>query len=104
MVGHEAIAQNADRMPLEGFGKDASEGFVVAVFLKQGKPGYGPIEGMVDETTSSNASVTRHAEKVKRTSCLPSSQKAASSFLPGRPSRRESLVSAIPHAIPASVR
>ena len=61
MVGHEAIAQNADRMPRDSLSQNAFKGLVVAVLLEQRQPGHGPIEGMVDKAAGSNASATRRA-------------------------------------------
>ncbi|MBI3411987.1 MAG: hypothetical protein HY040_26960 [Planctomycetes bacterium] len=50
MIRHHTIGQETYRVLLEGFDHDALEGFVVAMFLKEGQSGHATIERVIDIT------------------------------------------------------
>ena len=55
MIGHDAIAEQTNRMTFQRFDQDAFKGVVVAGLLKQGQPRDRPIEGMMDATARSDS-------------------------------------------------
>jgi hypothetical protein len=44
-------------MTLQGFTEHALKCLIIAIFLKERQPGHGPIEGVVDITARSTASL-----------------------------------------------
>ena len=64
MVGHQTVAQEADRLPVLGLPQDLFEGGVIAVFMKEGGAAHSPIEHVVDITTGIAAQASWHGTKL----------------------------------------
>lgn len=63
MVGHQAIAEQANGVFGKCFVEDPFKGVLIAVLLEQGQAGYAAIEGVRDVTTGSGARLSGHGEE-----------------------------------------
>ena len=60
MVGHEAEAEDLDRIAGFRVGEQVKERLIVAVFMKDGRAPVAPVEDMVDVAGALSARNTRH--------------------------------------------
>ena len=81
MVGHDAIAEDADRVPFAGLVDDAEEGFVVAASFEEGQASDRPIEGVINKAAGGLASSAGHGRIVLSTGPTVKQKTVASRFL-----------------------
>ncbi len=55
MIRHQAVSDEPNRMPVEGFEQDAFESVVIAIFVEKPLPGDAAIEGVVDVASRSDS-------------------------------------------------
>ena len=81
VIGHEAVAENADRELGVGFIDNAQERLVVAVLLEERQPGDGSIQGVVDVAARRMASSSWHGVQHDRRSVAGQEKRAASPLI-----------------------
>ena len=80
MIGHDAIAEDANGVEFERLIEDAKEGFVVAILLEERQAGAGAVESVVDVTAGGLASGAWHEDALSKTRRGCQEKRAASPF------------------------
>src|SRR5690349_10204973 len=81
MIRHQAVAQQADRLPLLGLPKRLDEGGVVAVLVEESGAAHRPVEGVVHVAAGVAARSSRHVATVPASSLCVKEKRLPTPFL-----------------------